>query len=113
MFQAIRETRFAKRIVRQLLKSHAAINANNPDLSGEPLYREVLVHSSLVDSSRVDEFLWQAEDSIDEWTAHSKKGLGLRQVAHFVVVSEYRAAGHLGTVVSFKNIVYSLIPADL
>jgi hypothetical protein len=113
MFLAIRETRFAKRIVRQLLKSQSAISAENPELSGEALYREVLVHTGLVDSSNVDELLWQAEDSMDEWTTHSKKGLGLRQVAHFVVVSEYRAAGNLGTVVSFKNIVYSLISADL
>ena len=113
MFLAIRETRFAKRIIRQLLKSHSAISADNPELSGEPLYREVLVHTDLVDSSNVDEILWQAEDSMDEWTTHSKKGLGLRQVAHFVVVSEYRAAGNLGAVVSFKNIVYSLISADL
>ena len=113
MFLAIRETRFAKRIVRQLLNSQSAISAENPELSGEPLYREVLVHTGLVDSSNVDRILWQAEDSMDEWTTHSKKGLGLRQVAHFVVVSEHRAAGNLGTVVSFKNIVYSLISADL
>ena len=113
MFLAIRETRFAKRIARQVLKSHSAISANNPELSGESLYREVLVHTGLVDSSRVDEILWQAEDSIDEWTTHSNKGLGLRHVAHFVVVWKYRAAGSLGSVVSFKNIVYSLIPSDL
>jgi len=113
MFLAIRETRFAKRIVRQLLKSHAAISGRNPGLSGEALYREVLLHTNLVDSLRVDEILWQAEDSIDEWTTHSKKGLGFRQVAHFVVMSQYRAAGRLGAVVSFKEIVYSLISADL
>ena len=113
MFLAIRETRFAKRIVRQLLKSHSAVSAKNPGLSGEPLYREVLLHTKLVDSSRVDEILWQAEDSIDEWTTHSDKGLGFRQVAHFVVMSQNRAAGNVGAVVSFKDIVYSLISADL
>ena len=113
MFLAMRETRFAKRVVRQLLKSHSAITAKNPSLSGEPLYREVLLHTNLVDPSRVDEILWQAEDSIDEWTTHSKKGLGFREVAHFVVSSRYRAAGNAGTVVSFKEIVYSMIPADL
>jgi hypothetical protein len=113
MFLAIRETRFAKRIVRQLLKSHSAITAKNPNLTGEALYREVLLHTSLVDPSHVDKILWQADDSIDEWTAHSKKRLGLRQVAHFVVMSRYRAAGKLGAIVSFKEIVYSMIPADL
>lgn len=109
----MRETRFAKRVVRQLLKSHSAISTKNPGLSGEPLYREILLHTNLVDPSHVDEILWQAEDSIDEWTTHSNKGLGLRQVAHFVVLSQYRAAGNVGAVVSFKEIVYSLISADL
>jgi hypothetical protein len=113
MFLAIRETRFAKRIVAQLLKSYTLVSAKNPDLSGEPLYREVLVHTNLVDSSNVDEVLWQAEDSVDEWTTHSQKVLGFRQVAHFIVLSQYHAAGNVGTVVSFKEIVYSLIPEDL
>jgi hypothetical protein len=113
MFLAMRETRFAKRIVRRLLKSHSAITAKTPDLSGEPLYREVLLHTNLFDSSSVDDILWQAEDSIDVWTTHSKKGLGFREVAHFVALSQHRAAGNVGTVVSFKEIVYSLIPADL
>jgi hypothetical protein len=113
MFLEIRETRFAKRVVRQMLKSYSVISAKNPSLSGEPLYREVLLHTNLVDSSRVDEILWQAEDSIDEWTTHSEKGLGFRQVAHFVVASQYREAGNLGAVVSFKKIVYSMISADL
>ncbi len=113
MFLAMKETRFAKRVVRQLLKSHAAVIAKNPGVSGEPLYKEVLLHTKLVDPSRVDDILWQAEDSIDEWTTGSKKGLGFREVAHFLALSQYRAAGNIGTVVSFKEIVYSLIPADL
>jgi hypothetical protein len=113
MFLAMKETRFAKRVVRQLLKSRSAIIAENPSLSGEPLYKEILLHTNLVDPSRVDEILWQAEDSIDEWTTHSKKGLEFRAVAHFIALSQYRAAGNVGTVVSFKDIVYSLIPADM
>ena len=96
-----------------MLKSYSAISAKSPGLSGEPLYREVLLHTNLVGPSHVDELLWQAEDSIDDWTTHSEKGLGFRQVAHFVVMSQYRAAGNLGTVISFKDIVYSMISADL
>ena len=112
MFVAIREKRFAKRVVRQLLKSYSAVRARNPDLSGQPLYREVLLESGLVEPSQVDDVLWQAEDSIDEWTTHSSKELGFREVVHFVVLSRYQAAGNVGTVVSFKQIVYSLVPAD-
>ena len=113
MILAMRQTRFAKRVVRQLLKSHSAISAENPSLSGEPLYREILLHTKLVDQSHVDEILWQAEDSMDDWTTHSRQGLGFRQVAHFVTLSQYSAIGNVGVVVSFKKIVYSLIPADL
>ena len=113
MFLAIKQRRFAKSVVKQLLKSYSTISAKNPDLSGEPLYREVLLHSELVDSSRVDEILWQAEDSVDEWTTHSEKKLGFRQVAHFMILSKYRAEGNLGAVVSFRKIAYSMISADL
>ena len=113
MFQGIKETRFAKRVVRQLLQSHLAISAKNPGLSGEPLYREILLHTKLVDLSRVDEILYQAEDSIDEWTTHSAKGMGFRQVVHFVVLSQYHEAGNSGAVVSFKKIVYSMVSSDL
>ena len=113
MFLAFREKRFAQRVIKRLLKSYSAIKAEKPSLSGEPLYREVLLHAQVVDPSSVDQVLWQAEDSVDEWTTHANKVLGFRQVAHFVVMSQYRAAGHIGSVVSFKNITYSLIPSDL
>ena len=113
MFAAIKEKRFAKRVVKRLLKSHAAIKTEKPELFGEALYKEVLLHAQLVDTSTVDQVLWQAEDSVDEWTTHAEKELGFRQVAHFVVMSQYRSAGHVGTVVSFKDIVYAMIPADL
>jgi hypothetical protein len=113
MFLAIRETRFAKRVVRQLLKLYSAISTKNPSLSGEALYREVLLHTNLVDSSRVDQILRQAEESGDDWADRAEQGLKFRQVVHVIVLSQYRAAGHEGTVVSFRDIVYSLIPADL
>ena len=113
MFSAIREKRFAKSVVRKLLKSYSAVIANKPTLSGEPLYREVILHTKLVDPALVDDILWQAEDSVDEWTTDSSKGLGLRQVAHFVAYSQYLGAGNLGTVISFKEVVYSMIPAEL
>jgi hypothetical protein len=113
MFLAIRERRFAERVVKRLLKSYSVVSAEQPDLSGEALYREVLLHNQQVDSSRVDQILWQAEDSVDDWTAQAKGGLGFRQIAHFVVMSLYREKGNVGSVISFRDIVYSLIPADL
>ena len=113
MFLAYREARFSTKVVRKLLKSHSAVSGKNTDLSGASLYREALLHSKLVDPSQVDTVLSQAEDSIDLWTTHSATRLGFREVVHFVVSSRYHAAGNLGTVVSFKNIVYSLVSEDL
>jgi hypothetical protein len=110
---AIREKRFSRRAVKRLLKSHSAVSARTPDLSGKALYREVLLHTQQVDPSHVDKILRQAEDSVDEWTAPGREELGFREVVHFFVVSQYVAAGHIGTVVSFREVVDLLIPADM
>lgn len=113
MFSAFKEKRFAKRVIKDLLKSHAAIVAENPGLSGKALYREVLLHSQKVDPSRVDQILSRAEDSVDEWTAGGQDELGFRQVVHFFIMSQHGAGGPVGTRVSIREIVYALIPADL
>jgi hypothetical protein len=113
MFLAFQQKRYAKRLVRQLLKSYAIVSNEDPALAGEHLYREVLLRSKLVDAAQVDEVLWQADDSIDEWTTHANTELGFRAVVHFVLLSHFQSGDDLGPVVSFKNIVYSLVAADL
>ena len=113
MFLAIKERWFAKRIVRKLLKSHAVVSADKPDLAGTALYRQVLLHSQQVDPSLVDEILQQAQDSADIWTTSSMDVRGFRQIVHYLVVSQYQASGNVGAVVSFRDIVYSLIPAEM
>jgi|GEM_PF-1254960 len=113
MFLAIKERRLAKRVTRRLFKSYSAVNVEKLDLSGKALYREVLLHTQQVDPSRVDEILQQAEDSVDEWTAPGRSGLGFREVVHFFVMLQHNEAGHKGSVVSFGEIVDALIPAHL
>jgi hypothetical protein len=113
MFEVARETRFAKRVVRCLLKSHRAISAGNPDLAGSALYKEILLHSKLVPADDIDKVLSQSEDSADAWTSEAKDRLHFRQVVHFLVMSLHQAAGSEGAVVSFREIVYSLVPRDL
>ena len=113
MFLAVKEKRFAKRVIERLLEAHSAVSANNPGLSDKALYREVLLHTQQVDPLLVDQLLLQAEDSIDEWTSPGRDGLGFREIAHFFVLKQYQATGHKGTVVSFEQIVNSLIPAEL
>jgi hypothetical protein len=110
---SLRERLFARRIVKRLLKSHAAIRATKPDLSGRALYREVLLHSGSVDETQVNSWLVDAEGSVDEWTAPGRHGLGLREVAHFLVMSRYRDKGQPGARVSFGAIVKRLIPENL
>jgi hypothetical protein len=112
-FVSLRERLFARRIVKRLLKSHAAVRASKPDLSGAALYREVLLHSGAVDPTHVNRWLVDAEDSVDEWTAPGRHELGLREVAHFLVMSRYQDKGNPGSVVSFGAIVKQLIPEHL
>jgi len=113
MFLATREKLFARRAIKRLLKSHSTVSAEKPGLSGEALYREVLLHARQADPAQVDEILRQAEDSVDEWTAPGRNALGFREVVHFVVMLQYKATGHEGAVVSFGKIVNSLIPEEL
>lgn len=113
MFLAIKERRFAKRVTKCLLESYSVVSAEKPDLSDRALYREVLLHTQKVDPQHVDQILKQAEDSVDEWTAGDRDGLGFREVVHYFVMLQHLAAGHKGTVISLGDIVNSLIPADL
>ena len=113
MFLAFKEKRFAKRVIKRLLEAYLTVSAENPALSDKALYREVLLHTQQVNLSRVDQMLQQAEDSLDQWTASGRDGLGFREVAHFFVLTQYQATGHKGTVISFEQIVNSLIPAEL
>jgi len=113
MFLAFKERRFAKRIIRQMLEAHSATLAENPELSGPTLYREILQRTQHIDIPDAKKILWQAEDSIDEWTAGSNDRLGFRQVVYFVVTAKYRAAGNVGSIVSFREIVYSMVPENL
>jgi hypothetical protein len=110
---AFKERRFAKRRMAAMLKSHAAVRAEMPELSDLALYKEVLLRTPSIDPSAVDQILWQAEDSVDEWTARGTGKLGFRQLVTFVIMSQYRAAGNVGTVVSLKEIVYARIPENL
>jgi len=113
MFLAFREKRFAKRVIQHLLEKYFVVSAENPDLSGKALYREILLRTQQIDPLRVDLMLQQAEDSIDQWTAGGRDGLGFREVAHFFALNQYLATGQKGTVVSFDQIVNSLVPAHL
>ena len=113
MFLATREKLFVKRIVKRLLKTHSIVSAENPSLSGIELYREILLRTKNVDPSSVDRLLSQAEDSVDLWTTSAVEEMRFREVVHFLVMSQHREAGNIGTAVSFRDIIYSMIPDGL
>lgn len=113
MFLAFREKRHAKRLVKSLLEAYSRVSAENADLSGKALYREVLLQTPEVDPQHVDNLLRSAEDSLDEWTNPDGRELGFREVVHYVVLMQYLKAGHAGAVVPFGDVVNSLIPRDL
>ena len=50
---------------------------------------------------------------MDEWTAPGRNEMGFREVVHYFVLSQYLVAGHRGTVVSLKDIVDVMVPADI
>ena len=113
MLTELREWWFARRAIRQLLNSHSAVRSEHPDLSGRALYRAVLLRGHAFDSGHADQILQEAEDSLDEWSERDTLVLDFRQVVHAFVVAKFLEAGHHGTVTSFKNIVDSLVPAEL
>lgn len=113
MFRAIKERIFAKRLIRRLLKSYSAVSGANVALSGSELYRDVLLHSRMVKESEVDDVLRRSEESVDDWTAGAEDSCDFRQVVHFIVMTKYDEAGNVGSVISFKDIVYLLVPARL
>jgi hypothetical protein len=113
MLQAIKEKKFVKRLITKLLESHALVHAENSDLQGVALYRAVLLHSGVVDAEIVDQVLWQAEDSVDDWTARSTKHLQFRQVVYFVAIRQFLAQDNPGTVISMRDIIYSMVPEQL
>jgi hypothetical protein len=113
MFQAILQRRFAKRVAGEVLNAYQAVRSRQPELADQALYRAVLLHTKRVDAAGVDALLEQATDSVDEWTSPGRARLGLREVAHYLAVSQYQADGHAGTTVSFRKIIDAMVPAEL
>ena len=113
MFRAWRERRFARNTARRLLALHAATRARHPGLGGKALYREILLHSPGIDPAQVDQILLQAEHSFDEWSERDSESLSFRQVVTFIVMSQYLESGRQGAVVSFKDVVFAVVPQEL
>jgi hypothetical protein len=113
MFTVIKQKRSAKRLIKHLMKLHSAVSAEQEDLSGTALYREILLRTQQLDGPGADEMLWQAEDSVDEWTDRSGHGLNFRQVVHFYVTAQQHEGSQPGIDFSLRKMVDALVPANL
>jgi hypothetical protein len=110
---AWRERRFANKRCKELLALHAKVAAEQPALSREALYREVVMRRVRCTDLQADDIIDSARDSYAEWPV--RRALRLRDVAHYLIVCEYCAQqtdcgwvlGTLGRVVD-QNIHISL-----
>ena len=113
MFSRMKQKRFVRRIARKMLKTHRRVLKDNPNIDKLECYKSVLLQTDGVQAEQIDKILWQAEDSVDRWTTSSTECFGLRQIVHFVVMSQHREAGNAGAEVSFRDIVYSIVPEKI
>jgi hypothetical protein len=110
---AWRERRFARRIGRELLRLYWFVSARHPDLRGRGLYRTIVISRTRMDTESAEALLEQAEESFAAWP--TRRTLKLRDVAHFIAVSEFLAShGKVSWIQSdIGREVASEIPANL
>jgi hypothetical protein len=112
---AWKETRNAKTIARELLKTYHVVRNNYPDLPIQEIYKQVLMLGQGFDDERARHIVKSAKESFSQWPYDGEPPT-FRQVVHFLVVSEHleRIAGPLkATTIDFEKIVDRIIPANL
>ena len=64
-------------------------------------------------SLEADEILRCAEQSLDDWTNPDARALGLREVLHFIVLTQHVRERRAGTAVDLDLLLRRLVPDDL
>ncbi|HPG28083.1 MAG TPA: hypothetical protein PLW10_20790 [Myxococcota bacterium] len=113
MFAGLVEWWALRRQIKHLVRSSMRLRAEQPHLSGRPLYRAVLIEVSKVEPSEADEILRCAEQSLDDWTNPDARPLGLREVLHFIVLTQHVRERRAGTAVDLDLLLRRLVPDDL
>ncbi len=111
--RSILERRYARLLTKRLLRTYYRVILNDEKLSGIALYRQVLLHAKVVAEESVEDFLIRAQQSVDPWTSPGRLRLGLREVIHYLLLTDYIASGRRGSLVAFKDIVDTIIPEQL
>ncbi len=108
-----RERRYARRGAARILDAFHAVRARRPGLTGEELYAATLSHLSGLDEAQTRAQVRRADSACSAWPA--RRALRLRDVAEYVVVSDYLAReprAH-GTLIDMAAIVGAIVPGDL
>jgi len=110
---AWQERRFVARCCRQLLRIYQAAAAEHPDLARAELYQRVVVAHTGIDPAGAGAILEGARESFALWPV--SRGLSLRDVAHYLAVSEFLATHGKSRWIhaNLKRVVAASIPHDL
>ena len=112
-FLAWRESRFAARVCREMLRLHAQAAADHPELLGPSLYRRIVATRHDGNTVLADGILDRASRSFADWPA--SRALRFRDVVHYLVVVEFIASRHEARWihVDLKRLVNKNIPVEL
>jgi hypothetical protein len=109
----VAEKWYAWRMSREMLGWYQRVRAEQPQLTGRPLYQQVIVSRSGLDDEAARGVLRRAHQRFCEWPF--ERQLRFRDVVHYVVIDEYLRAhlSNLGTHADIGKVVARLIPLDL
>jgi hypothetical protein len=112
-FTAWRERRFATACCRELLRLHHDIVASHPGLTGEALYRAIVMSHVGADERVAESLLQRAQESYALWP--EPRVLCFRDVAHYLAVSGYWALHHGRRWIcsDIRRVIESSIPRQL
>jgi hypothetical protein len=111
--RVVAEKWYAWRTSHEMLRWYQRVSGEEPQLTGRPLYEEVIVRRSGLDVEVARGMLQRARQRFCEWPGPRK--LRFRDVVHYVVIDEYMRSHltDLGTYTDMKRVVASIIPYHL
>jgi hypothetical protein len=110
---AWRELRFAKEAGQRALACFRRLQANQPTLSGRPLYEAFACEYGRIDSAAARTMLHRAEASFAAWP--NERELIFRDVVQYMVILEYLATHpkRSGTTANMTGVLSKIIPVQL
>ncbi len=113
IMRAWNERHYAVKHCRELLRMHQSLAAKHSGAKRFELYRQLVAQRTGGDVNAVEALLGHATQSYAQWPVD--RPLNLRDVVHYLVVSEYLASHQQASWLeqNLKRIVDSKIPHEL